>query len=229
MDILNFAERLVGSPMFAIVAFCQLVVSVGRCLIEAPNRSRTVGISVALMMLAAHGFMSGSLWPLLGSIVFVVGGSYGLRRVGLVVSDGVPTVQAVAARSASDGLGAVVAWLGTATVGLPDHAAVLADRIVGQVRELDGIRPLDPVVAAEVERLAAVDMRDLLVGYRKVEAARRLLPGSTKMGDAELVNGLVKIEQALIEKRKAIAAGALHDLKVQARYLETRHGGDGIN
>jgi hypothetical protein len=229
-DAIDVLTVWMGSPLLGTVAFSYLVVGAGELANGKARRACVAKMAAGAIGLGMFSLNSGSYWLFPSALVFVGGGLYGLTRVGRVLGDSVPTVDTVVNRTADRGLGSVVGWLRATetTFSMPPHAVALVSRIREHVETCSASADRDAAADDAVSKMISGDMRDLLVRYRKVEAARKLLPGNAELGDAELVNGLVKIEQALIAQREAVAKRALHDLKVQARYIETKHD-DGAN
>lgn len=125
------------------------------------------------------------------------------------------------------GLAKLSAWLRGAAVGMSasDCARDAFERIGAHVAELQALGlPEEHELVVGVTKLLDSDLRDLLARFKRVERARRLLPGAVKLGDDELVRGLEQIEQALLARRQSIATAALNDLKVQSIYLTSKHG-----
>ena len=147
-------------------------------------------------------------------------------------NDSVPTVAKVGAAAKETGLAAAASWIwaNMLAVAVPTQARLIAETLRNHITELQALAVGDdhPIVA-DVTRMLDKDLRDLLVRYKRVEVARRILPGQATLGDAELVNGLVQIEQAMVEKRKTLATAALNDLKVETRFLELKHGNAEVN
>lgn len=223
----SLVEACGGSDGFAVICAMLFTVSCLRLAAER-NRSSWLLVQASFILLGAHAYVTGSPWLLVSVVVFAGVGAYGLLRIGGELTETVPSVETVATRMhAPEGLAAVLSWLSTAVASfaMPEHAVALVRKIREHVDALAALElPHDHSVVTDVAKMIGTDVRDLLIRYRKVTAARRLLPGNSEMGDAELVNGLVKIEQALVEKRKTLATAALNDLKVQAGYIDAKHG-----
>ena len=179
---------------------------------------------------ASHGSSGLGVLLALGG----VGALFGIAALALNYSanGSVPSVAKVAEAAKETGLAAAASWIwaNMLAVAMPTQARQIAETLRSHIAELQAIALGDghPIVA-EVTRMLDKDLRDLLVRYKRVEVARRILPGQATLGDAELVNGLVQIEQALVEKRKTLATAALNDLKVETRFLELKHGSAEVN
>ena len=124
-------------------------------------------------------------------------------------------------------------WLAGYQRGLPPPARQLATDIR---QRLDGLRPLvgrlDPrsPAAGAIYKLIAVELPDLIDGWRDVpSAARRTMLPDGRTPDDHLVNGLHLIDAELTRLRGAAGDGALDAIAVQSRYLELKYGGDGLS
>lgn len=125
----------------------------------------------------------------------------------------------------------VQSWLSDVAALVPTGAMAAFARIRGHVEELTRLSTqlpsaLPAVSSAEV--IVSRDLRDLLVAYKRVEVARRLLPGMANAGDKVLTDGMTRIESALVEMRKNVADEALKTLSVEGRFLELKHGDEDV-
>lgn len=121
-------------------------------------------------------------------------------------------------------------WLETQRPALPAPAIRLVDRIG---LTLDALGPqlamLDPrePAAAELRKLIAQELPELIDGYARVPAALRDgAPGSGLHPDRQLLDGLAVVDDALARMSEGLASGDLHRLATQGRYLELKYRGD---
>jgi hypothetical protein len=121
-------------------------------------------------------------------------------------------------------------WLDQQRAALPAPAMPLVD---GIGLKLDMLAPqlatLDPgdPAAFELRKLIGRELPELIDGYRRVPAALR--GGETRLGlhpDKQLLDGLAVVDQELGRMAEQLAAGDLHKLATQGRYLELKYRGD---
>jgi hypothetical protein len=122
-------------------------------------------------------------------------------------------------------------WLYQQRVGLPAGARPKLDSILQQLEalspQLRALQPSNPA-AAEVRRLIAEELPELVAGYQKVPQVLKTqsLHGGPSP-DRQLVEGLATVEEELARMHTRLAADDLHALATQQRYLETKYKGDG--
>lgn len=121
-------------------------------------------------------------------------------------------------------------WLEAQRPALPAPAQRLTDdigaqlaAIAPQLRELD---PLEPA-AEEVRKLMAVELPELIDGYRKLPENLRREGRNGTSPDRQLVEGLKVVDEELKRMSEQLASGDLHKLATQNRYLELKYRGDG--
>jgi hypothetical protein len=121
-------------------------------------------------------------------------------------------------------------WLEAQRPALPAPAQRLADdigvqlaAIAPQLRELD---PLEPA-AEEVRKLMAVELPELIDGYRKLPENLRRETRNGTSPDRQLIEGLKVVDEELKRMSEQLASGDLHKLATQNRYLELKYRGDG--
>ncbi|SDC89000.1 hypothetical protein SAMN05444678_106228 [Sphingomonas sp. YR710] len=121
-------------------------------------------------------------------------------------------------------------WLEAQRPALPAPAQRLTDdigvqlaAIAPQLRELD---PLEPA-AEEVRKLMAVELPELIDGYRKLPENLRRETRNGTSPDRQLVEGLKVVDEELKRMSEQLASGDLHKLATQNRYLELKYRGDG--
>lgn len=126
--------------------------------------------------------------------------------------------------------GRTEAWLQAQRPALPPPAARLVDGI-GQ--RLEAIAPqladLDPAepAAAEIRKLLAEELPELVQGYRRVPLSLRRDGRDGIAPDKQLLDGLGVVESELDRMSEQLAAGDLHKLATQGRYLELKYKGEG--
>jgi len=121
-------------------------------------------------------------------------------------------------------------WLDQQRAALPAPAMRLVD---GIGLKLDMLAPqlatLDPrePAAFEIRKLIGEELPELIDGYRRVPAALR--GGESRLGlhpDKQLLDGLTVVDEELARMTEQLAAGDLHKLATQGRYLELKYRGD---
>jgi hypothetical protein len=122
-------------------------------------------------------------------------------------------------------------WLCDQRGGLPAGAKPKLDSILLQLEALTPqLRTLQPnkPAAAEVRRLIAEELPELVEGYQRVPPA---LKGQSLHGgaspDRQLVDGLATVDEELARMHARLAVDDLHALATQQRYLESKYKGDG--
>ena len=120
-------------------------------------------------------------------------------------------------------------WLEQQRPLLPAPAARLVDgiglhleAITPQLQTLD---PREPAAAA-VRKLIGEELPELIGGYQRVPAALRRDGRNGMSPDRQLVDGLTLVESELARMTEQLAAGDLHRLATQGRYLELKYRGD---
>jgi hypothetical protein len=121
-------------------------------------------------------------------------------------------------------------WLEAQRPALPAPAQILADEIgvqlanIGpQLRELD---PREPA-ADEFRKLMAVELPELVDGYRKLPENLRRETRNGTSPDKQLVEGLRVVDEELRRMSEQLASGDLNKLATQGRYLELKYRGEG--
>lgn len=116
-------------------------------------------------------------------------------------------------------------WL--AQQDLPAVAGPLAESIGLTCREID--RQLeqrdhehDAAELAALHKLLTVELATLVLRYQRVPPAQRLLPYLNASANDILLSGLRAVDDQLRAVHEALSKRDLHDLHVQARYLELK-------
>ncbi len=120
-------------------------------------------------------------------------------------------------------------WLATQRLALPAPAVRLVDGIglklealAPQLQMLDAREP----AAAEVRRLIADELPELVRGYQRVPENLRRDGLNGMSPDKQLVEGLAVVDSELKRMSEQLAAGDLNKVATQARYLELKYQGD---
>lgn len=119
-------------------------------------------------------------------------------------------------------------WLEKQRPALPAPAIRLVDTIGTR---LDALAPqlatLDPgvPVAAELRKLMAEELPELVAGYQRVPANLRRDESRGISPDRQLVEGLTVVESELARMGEQLARGDLDRLATQNRYLELKYRG----
>lgn len=121
-------------------------------------------------------------------------------------------------------------WLETQRPALPppaqrqvDQINLALERMAPQLAALD---PREPA-AIEVRRLIGEELPELVRGYGRVPEHLRRQPLNGGLSpDRQLVEGLETIGEEIGRMNAQLAAGDLHALATQQRYLELKYKGD---
>lgn len=119
-------------------------------------------------------------------------------------------------------------WLERQRPALPAPAIRLVDGIGAR---LDALGPqlatLDPQVpvAAELRKLMAEELPELVSGYQRVPQALRRDESRGVSPDRQLVEGLTVVDSELTRLAEQLARGDLDRLATQNRYLELKYRG----
>lgn len=118
-------------------------------------------------------------------------------------------------------------WLGAYQRGLPAPAQQLATDIRNRLDDLAPfVARLDPQspAAAAMTRLVAVELPDLIDGWRDVPISARRAPlADGRTPDDHLTNGIQLIEAELTHVRQQAGHGALDTIAIHGRYLELKY------
>ena len=120
-------------------------------------------------------------------------------------------------------------WLEAQRPALPAPAQRLAD---GIGIKLEAIGPqfaqLDPrePAAFEFRKLMAVELPELVEGYRRVPEALRREERNGSSPDRTLIEGLRVVDEELVRMSEQLASGDLNKLATQGRYLELKYRGE---
>ena len=121
-------------------------------------------------------------------------------------------------------------WLEAQRPALPAPAQRLADNIGVRLEaiapQLSAIDPREPV-AEELRKLMAVELPELIDGYRKLPEALRRETRNGTSPDGQLVEGLRVVDEELQRMSEQLASGDLNRLATQGRYLELKYRGNG--
>lgn len=120
-------------------------------------------------------------------------------------------------------------WLSTQRLALPAPAMTLVDgiglkleQLAPQLQMLDAREP----AAAEVRRLIAEELPELIKGYQRVPTALRRDGINGMSPDKQLVDGLAVVDSELGRMSEQLATGDLNKLATQGRYLELKYQGE---
>lgn len=123
-------------------------------------------------------------------------------------------------------------WLAGQRAMLPAPAQRLADGIgvklealAPQLQSLDEREP----AAAEIRRLIADELPELVKGYGRVPDALRRVDTDGMMPERQLVEGLSVVDGELARMSEQLARGDLEKLATQGKYLELKYQGDPLD
>ncbi|HEY3494703.1 MAG TPA: hypothetical protein VGK73_08465 [Polyangiaceae bacterium] len=118
-------------------------------------------------------------------------------------------------------------WLEHERYSLPAPAQPRLDSIVSALHALDAqVRNLHPQApgAAQLRRLLAEELPELVHGYQRIPAALQHQPQLGGASPAErLVDALGTIEEQIARAGRHLATDDLHALATQQRYLELKY------
>jgi hypothetical protein len=121
-------------------------------------------------------------------------------------------------------------WLERQRPALPAPAARLVDgigiKLEALAPQLAGLDPREPA-AVEVRKLIAEELPELVSGYQRVPQSLRREMRDGVSADKQLIDGLAVVDSELSRMTEQLAAGDLHKLATQGRYLELKYKGDG--
>lgn len=109
-----------------------------------------------------------------------------------------------------------------AAMPLLDGIGVKLDTLALQLKTLNEGEP----AAAEVRKLVAEQLPELVKGYQRVPENLRSVDRFGKSPDVQLVDGLVLIDQEIAQMSAQLAQGDLDALATRGRYLQVRYRGD---
>lgn len=125
-------------------------------------------------------------------------------------------------------------WLAAQRKALPAPSQRLLDGIGTRLEtlapQLQSIDPREPA-AVEVRKILSDHLPELVSGYRRVpETLRSERQANGQTPDQQLEAGLKLIDEEIGEMTRNIAAGDLHSLATQGKFLELKYrGAEGID
>ncbi len=190
---------------------------------------------VRLVLAAATSLL---VWALLAvavapTVALAVAAALMLLLTTLVLMRAAPRApgrEALAGAALPDLAAEAALWLAAQRRGLPPPALRLSETMAQRLETLaPRLAQLDPrsPAAAQVRALIAVELPDLVDGWRAVPISLR---GSALHGPAPdllLENGLRLIDGELARVDSQLGRGALDGIAVQGRYLELKYDADG--
>ena len=122
------------------------------------------------------------------------------------------------------------AWLQRQRAALPAPAQRLADgiglKLEALAPQLASLDPREPA-AAEVRKLLATELPELIEGYTRVPLNLRQDSSNGPAPDKQLVEALGVVDSELARMSADLASGDLQKLATQGRYLELKYKDDG--
>jgi hypothetical protein len=120
-------------------------------------------------------------------------------------------------------------WLASQRLALPAPARTLADgigaKLAGLGPQLQAL-PEDAPQAAQVRRLLAEELPELVQGYARVPQNLRRDGVDGLSPDKQLVDGLDAVDAELTRISADLGRGSLESLATQGKYLEYKYRGD---
>ena len=121
------------------------------------------------------------------------------------------------------------AWLASQRPMLPAPAQRLTDgiglKLEALAPQLQTLHDNEPA-AAEIRRLIADELPELVRGYGRVPDALRRVDTNGMMPEKQLVDGLSVVDSELARMSEQLARGDLEKLATQGKYLELKYQGD---
>ena len=140
-----------------------------------------------------------------------------------------PTPEALVQTDLAQLPGRTEEWLERQRPALPAPAVRLVDgiglRLDALAPQLAALDPREPA-AVEVRKLLCDDLPELVNGYQRVPPPLRRESRNGMTPDTQLAEGLAVIDSEIARMTEQLAAGDLHKLATQGRYLELKYGGD---
>ena len=120
-------------------------------------------------------------------------------------------------------------WLDQQRAMLPAPAQKLSDgiglKLEALVPQLQTLNENEPA-AAEIRRLIADELPELVRGYGRVPEALRRANSYGIIPEKQLVDGLAVVDSELSRMSEQLARGDLEKLATQGKYLELKYQGD---
>lgn len=117
-------------------------------------------------------------------------------------------------------------WLQAQRPSLPPPAARLIDGIAVKLEilgpQVAGLDTNEPAATA-VRKLLAEELPELIQGYARVPMPLRKGRDGGMSPDVQLIQGLTAVDSQLARMSEDLAAGDLHRLATQGRYLELKY------
>lgn len=124
------------------------------------------------------------------------------------------------------------AWLASQRALLPAPAQQLSDGIGLKLEtlstQLQALNENEPA-AAEIRRLIADELPELVRGYGRVPDALRRANTDGIIPEKQLVDGLSVVDSELTRMSEQLARGDLEKLATQGKYLELKYQGDPLS
>jgi hypothetical protein len=120
-------------------------------------------------------------------------------------------------------------WLASQRAMLPAPAQTLSDgiglKLEALAPQLQALNENEPA-AAEIRRLIADELPELVRGYGRVPEALRRANTDGIIPEKQLVDGLSVVDSELTRMSEQLARGDLEKLATQGKYLELKYQGD---
>ena len=124
------------------------------------------------------------------------------------------------------------AWLASQRAMLPAPAQQLSDgiglKLEALAPQLQALNENEPA-AAEIRRLIADELPELVRGYGRVPDALRRTNTNGIIPEKQLVDGLSVVDGELTRMSEQLARGDLEKLATQGKYLELKYQGDPLS
>ena len=185
----------------------------------------------AFLAILLVSFVIGLIMPIGTTGVMVAALVFVLAALGIVLMPGerLPDAAALPTTALAQLPLRTESWLAGQRALLPAPAQRLADgigiKLEGLAPQLQGLDEREPA-AAEIRRLIADELPELVKGYGRVPEPLRRVDTDGLMPEKQLVDGLQVVDAELARMSEQLARGDLEKLATQGKYLELKYQGD---
>ncbi len=199
---------------------------------SAARKAKHVAASVVAIFIAM--FIIGLIIPIgttgvmIGVLLMV------LVALGIIMmpGDGLPDAAALPTTELAQLPLKTESWLASQRPMLPAPAQTLSDgiglKLEALAPQLQTLNENEPA-AAEIRRLIANELPELVRGYGRVPEALRRANTDGIIPEKQLVDGLSVVDSELTRMSEQLARGDLEKLATQGKYLELKYQGDPLN
>jgi hypothetical protein len=196
---------------------------------SAARKAKRIGASVLAIFIAM--FIIGLIIPIgttgvmIGVLLMV------LASLGIIMMPGesLPDAAALPTTALAQLPLRTETWLASQRAMLPAPAQTLSDgiglKLEALAPQLQTLNENEPA-AAEIRRLIADELPELVRGYGRVPESMRRANTDGIIPEKQLVDGLSVVDSELARMSEQLARGDLEKLATQGKYLELKYQGD---